>query len=250
MIDQATIKKLTRKRPKTPNVLDVELAGWSEGDKSLFAAPAGVRGMAQNLIDIDHVDDHAHLREAKILILMRTGAKKDADGLVTLGTARRMSGLMKTLFAREGRQGPEPSPDFTLELNADRWDELEDYQQLALIDHELTHCAATIAGKMVGAKKLPAFVQALGDDHVETCDDVADDKGRVLVRYRRRTGGVNPGETGYEKQPLKWRVRKHDVEEFVAVFGRWGRWTGNLARMIDEMDPPDDGQLSLAAAAM
>lgn len=244
MIDDKTIKKLLKPRPKTPNIITVELAGWSEGERSLFGAPEQVRGLAQGVIS--EFDDHAHLREAHLLLLMQTGLKPNADNLIELGKARKMSGLSKSLFRRAGE---EIAPDFTITLNGDQWGELEEWQQLGLLDHELMHCAATIAGKYVPGSKLTAFVKALGKDHLETCDGVTDEHGRVLVRFRKRKGDVKPGDPGYFDQPLQWRVRKHDVEEFVNVFERWGRWTPNLARMVDVMEEPDDGQLELGLAS-
>jgi len=243
-MDAEQIKRLSRPRDETPNVLDVGERACSHNGKMLFTAAADIRAMAQNLIE--DIRDHAHLREAHVLIVMRSGMTPDADNRIELGKAKTAAEFLRLLTADGPRR---QAADFIVRLNADAWPDLTSEQKLALMDHELSHCAATVAGRMVPAGvRLSQFVAALGEDHVETCHDVCSEHGeRILVRYRKRTGEAKPGTEDYPGQPLQWRIRKHDVEEFVAVAGRWGGWSPDLRRIIDVMDPPDDGQLTLAA---
>lgn len=243
MIDQATIKKLVKPHAKTPNVLTPKhlvKRGWSDGIKSLFLANIPSMAKAQNLID--GLDDHIHLREAKILLLFRTGATANADGQIERGKANKTSPLLRLLAG----EGEKIQADFIVTLNADRWNDLEDFQKLALLDHELMHCAVTIAGKFIPTSKLMEFKKNVGDDLVEVCEDVTDDSGRTMVRYRKRKGSFKPGEGKgpegedfYHAQPFAWRIRKHDVEEFVDVFARWGAWGESLNRFVDVIEPPE-----------
>jgi len=237
------LKKMLKTRTKTPNVLTpAGLPAWRDGEKSLFLAGDAPRACAQNLIDA--LDAHKHLREAKLLVLFRMGIKANADGLVELGKASKATPYLKLLAGE---------PDFILTLNGEAWaaaTERNDHRLLvALVDHELTHCGATVAGKFIAdGKELLDFVKCLGGDHVETCDDVRDNKGRVLVRYLKRRGEIKPalagkpavagkpGDDDYAEQPFAWRIRKHDIQDFCDVVERWGAWTEIHKRIIDVME--------------
>lgn len=238
-------KKTTKIRNTVSNILIPHLAGWREGDKGLFLADEEARSIAQNLIDT--TEEHAHLREAKLLILFKTGQKPNADNLVSMGKSAKATGLVRLLTA--GGEGEDKQPDFIIFINSDQWADMPDGYREGLIDHELTHCAATIAGKFLTDKKLKDFVDAVGKDHIETCRDVTDDTGRTMVRYRKRRGDVKPGEEGYHDQPFAWRIRKHDVQEFISVTERRGGWYEQLGRLIDVIEKADDGQLDLPLKA-
>jgi hypothetical protein len=108
---------------------------------------------------------------------------------------------------------------------------------LAQIDHELCHCGAKIAGEFVKPADLAGFVEGLGDDHIETCQDVKRDKA-VLVRYYWR------GESG----GYAWVLRKHDVEEFHGVIERHGAWDSQLMRLVDVLVEREDLPLLREAA--
>ena len=210
---------------------------WSCGDKTLGLAGIAARSIAQNVID--GVDEHRHLRSARILILYQTGQKANADGLVELGRARKASPIVQLVGER---------PDFLITINEDQWAGLSDVQNVALLDHQLTHCAVTICGRYVPEAMLEAFEEMLGGDHVETCTDVRDEKDRVLVRYRKRRGPIRPGQDGYEEQPYAWRIRKHDIELFSAVVHRWGAWTTAHRALVDTMDEPEEPMPLLSMA--
>ena len=212
-----------------PNLIAPARAAVRESDTRSMAIADAVdpdaRRMAQWLINT--LDDHAHLRAARIALLFRTGAKPNADGQVQAGKAKK-SGLLHRLGFEDA--------DFLVTLNGDAWPGYAARQRPALLDHELSHCAVAIAGKYVDPANVAAFEATLGDDHVETHHDVIDDDGRVLVCYvKRRVAGGTP----------IWRIRKHDVEEFVAVARRWGEAADQGLGLVDLMEPPDDGQLLL-----
>ena len=239
MINQQTFQRLRRVRTRTPNLpalghLDGRLV--RDGERTLFPAPRRVREWAQNLID--HFDGHAHLRRAQVLVLMARGGKASADGILELGRAAKATRLLRLLAG-----SPEPAAveaDFILTLNADFWDTADDADKLALLDHELSHCAVTIAGRFVPPAKLAEFLKALGEDFVEHVEDRTDDADRQLVRYRRRRGDRKPGEKGYHAQPLAWRMRKHDVEQFLDVLGRWGPSAQIHRPLWDVLDAPEE----------
>lgn len=224
------------KKPCKPaqlrNILLPERPAWTDGERSLFVADNEAASIAQRLID--GIDDHRHLREAKIVLLYRTGKKPSPDGLLEMGRARK---------AQPRDHIGLDQADFCVELNADRWPELEDRERIALVDHELTHCAAVIAGRYVSGMLISQFVAMLGEDFIPTEPEHTDDEGRVLVRYFRRKGEAKAGEDGYRDQPLTWRMRKHDVQDFCQVIHRWGAWNPTLVRLVDVLEEPliDDG---------
>ena len=237
----AQAKKMTRAISKPPHIMAPPLKGWSDGEKSLFVARPEARSIAQNLIDT--IDDHRHLRESRILILFETGAKPDADGRLRYGKASKATPRMRLLTG--GKVGLANQADFCIRLNGDTWGDLEEIGKVGLVDHELSHCAATIAGQYVTEARAIALAKHLGDDHIETHHNDRDDKGRVLLRYLKRPGLVKPGKKGYSDQRPGWRTRKHTVEEFVTVAGRWGAWDSDLRALVDVMDPADDGQMEM-----
>lgn len=219
-----------------------ELAGWRRGEKALFLADWKVRAIGQSLVDSK--DRHFHLREARIIILMQTGQTANADRMVSLGKAVVVSPLINALAVRAGEDGI----DFVIRLNGEQWADAGIAEQARLVDHELLHCGVTIAGKYMKLGGLAAFVAALGADHVETCDRMQDDKGRILVRFRKRAGDIKPGSQGWGDQAYAWRLRKHDYEDFrelMAGYGLQRQAAEDIRRMCDELEKPDDGQREL-----
>lgn len=227
------------------NIIVLDLAGYRDGDKSLGLAMPQARSVAQNLID--RVEDHRHLRAAKILLLFETGKKSDPDGLIQLGKAFKASDRTRLLTG--GPDGREAQADFEIRLNADLWPDLEAIAKCGVVDHELSHCAATIAGRYTPEAKLGGLVAGLGSDHIETHYDARDESGRILVRYIKRKGDIKPGDNGYSDQPIAWRTRRHPVEEFPTVVSRWGAWYASLQALVDVWDPADDHQLDLLGQA-
>jgi len=233
-IETVGVAEMLAERKEMPNVLAPAREGVQAAGKGLWIASDVERAIAQNLIDA--VADHRHLREARICLLFRGGLKPDADGLVSRGKPRKSNLLM--------RLGLE-NVDFVIELNAETWPlpcgepdaefaaEAE-REAVAVIDHELSHCAAAIAGRWVRADKLLVFAEAVGEDLVEITDRIEGD--RTLVRYLRRRGELKPLEAGWSEQPYAWRIRKHDVEEFSAVVGRWGAWDTQIRALYDVLE--------------
>ena len=210
------------------------------GGRALMPAPEEARQIAQRLID--DVADHAHLREARVLIVMASGYDRpNPDGLVSLGKAAKAPALLR-LVAEE-------RPDFLVRLNGLAWATMTAQQRAAAMDHELTHCAAAVAKKYVKRARLADFVARLGADHIETVDSDCDEAGRIAVRFRRRRGTWKPGEPQYAEQPLAWRIRKHDIEEFDCVAARHEGVLRPRQAAADEAEPADDGQYNLPVGA-
>lgn len=87
-----------------------------------------VLDMASELIE----KYHDSLRYARIGFLFREPAPK-SNGRVVLGKASKVTDSIKPLLAEE--------LDFIIWFSADVWfNELDDRQRLALVDHELCHC--------------------------------------------------------------------------------------------------------------
>ena len=147
------LKKLTRERKTTPNVIRRDWAGWEQGAKALRRPKAIVEAWVQSLID--EIDDHFHLREAKLLILGEAGIKA-SNGRICMGKASKASGLVRFLAKGDGGDGAalRVEPDFVIRLNAETWDADNDRKCLGLIDHELMHCGVTIAGTYADRKAL------------------------------------------------------------------------------------------------
>jgi hypothetical protein len=99
---------------------------------------------------------HPHLAEAKIAIAWRFGWSQDADGLLKLGQAKKVSELDRDLH----------DYDFIILLNHEVWNKasFSERQMKALIDHELCHCSVSIDTN--GEKKI-------------------DERGRVIYRIRK-----------------------------------------------------------------
>lgn len=190
---------------------------------------------------VDTVDEHRHLRQARILLLMRYAEKDEGafktGGRVHLGKAGKANPMARML----SRQAKTPPADFVVWLNA-AWlerigilyrDEKENWlfdadqprrQAVALIDHELSHCGAKIVGKYIAPDNLALQQKDLGPDLIEVREDITDADGNVLVRFYKRDG-----------RDYSWCIRKHDVEEFTEVVSRHGAWKSDLKDLCDEL---------------
>lgn len=79
---------------------------------------------------------HQNLKDVKIVIAWRFGWSANADGLMTMGRAKKCTDLDRQLA----------DFDFVLLLNHEAWNKggLSEKQRAALIDHELCHCEVTM----------------------------------------------------------------------------------------------------------
>ncbi len=250
----------------TPNVPPFERRPYNDGKKIIMPALPVLRGIAQRIID--GIDDHRHLKCARVLMTLTSSEadrRKLARGERVKSSARKVTPLMRMLAAppaapvteaetkkqkadREKEEkvfGVLPGFDFLVDLQADLLKragaldgEVEGLRlAAALIDHELSHCGQKIAGTFVPRAELADFVADLGDAHEETCNDLTDDDGKVLVRYRV---------FGDDGRPA-FVMRPHDLEEFAAVVGRWGRWHRQVGELVDQVIDYDRHRLPLAA---
>ena len=231
-MDEKTFSKLIRMRKETPNIMDIKTPGYDDGKTKLIVANNIYRSYAQNLIDC--IDEHRHLRGAKILLLVReaesTAKKLQEGGYVVIGKACKANPRDK-LLSCIGASGIDRA-DFIVWLSVDWLDRLEGddpeiaAKTLALIDHELLHCGAKIAGKFIKADELELFVESLGDHYLETCEDIfriREGKRETLVRYYHTdAAGI-----------FDYKMRRHDVEEFNGVVARHGPWDRCIERLID-----------------
>lgn len=120
---------------------------------------------------------HQRLREARVALAWRDGWRPDPDGRVVLAQARRVGPLDRLLHGY----------DFAVEINRTMWLEAAWPHRRAVMDHELTHCAA----------------------------------------FTDEAGAYSRDESG----KIRWRIRGHDVEEFVEVVERNGIYKGDLERL-------------------
>lgn len=102
--------------------------------------------------DLNHGDTH----EARIAMAWRLRTKADKDGNIVLGKCVKVSDLYREYA----------DYDFIIVLNKDFYDDLEvtKEQRMALIDHEMMHCAPTY--------------------NDETGEHEVDERGRYLFRLR------------------------------------------------------------------
>lgn len=190
---------------------------------------------------IDRVDEHRHLRSARILLLTRHSEKDEkaleTGGRLHLGKGGKTNPMQRLL----SRTAKAPEADFVIWLNA-AWLEhigilsmsekgswifnldAPRRQAVALLDHELRHCGAKIVGKYIAPDLIELQKKDLGPDLVEVREDLTDEHGNVLVRYYKKDGGR-----------YVWCVRKHDVEEFTDVVTRHGAWKSDLEALCDEL---------------
>ena len=227
--------KITKPRKKTTNILALDTPGWSDDTVSIVVADEMVRAMGQNLID--HIDEHAHLKAAQILILVvhadAVKKKMESGDWISIGKATRARPRDRVLARLAGEK---VEMDFVITLAGDWIDTLNLLTEEGLkalggaIDHELCHCGAKIAGEFVNGGQLDEYVADLGKRHVETCDDVVNDDGFVLVRFYHTKDG-----------DYQFCIRRHEIEEFNGVVRRHGPHTRPLARMVDCIVKSDDG---------
>jgi len=244
-----------RAEGETPNIIAPGAPPTETGSELVGVARVELRAMAQRCID--HVREHRHLQDARVLLLViekpSTAKNLEAGKRVSIGKAAKARSLDRLLSSVKIAAEPDGDgverekhehADFVVRLSGDWLSAIgwplepgSDKLALALIDHEPCHCGAKIAGEFVKPAELAARVEELGDDHVETCEDVKRD-GDVLVRYYSRT----------EAGSYRWVVRKHDVEEFQGVIERHGAWDRQLRRMVDVLVEREDLPLLRAAA--
>lgn len=93
------------------------------------------------------IEDHPDLDDIDIRYVFRDTAAK-SKGKVLLGKARKVSGL--NAFLAAGYSPDEiPADDadhdfFVIEIAEDEWVTLTEAQRVALVDHELSHCAIEV----------------------------------------------------------------------------------------------------------
>ncbi|HSV29652.1 MAG TPA: putative metallopeptidase [Candidatus Omnitrophota bacterium] len=239
MMPETELANLTKCRRATPNVLCLSRPQIEAGAKDYDLAAADLRSIAQNLIDT--VAEHRHLKSAMVLLVLerceRTAEKLDQGARVRIGHARKANGLARLLSAgqlvgTDGEQAENPPADWVVTLSED-FLRLAGYRggeeggirkAVALLDHELLHCGARTAGMWVAAADADGVAETLGEDFIEICRDVRDSRDRVLVRHYQRDK---------DTRNYVWVLRKHDIEEFVGVAGRHGRWSGDISRLVD-----------------
>lgn len=220
----------------------------------MAVAGADIRSIAQNIIE--RVDEHRHLvaGPAMVMVLIERceAIKKKmlAGEKVPWGKAQKADAKVRLLGGvGDDVGGSEPArPDFVITLSGDWLDLIAGQPEsqlmtVALIDHELLHCGVKVAGKFVDPAAVDAEIEHLGTDHIETCADITDGNGAVLVRYYHRD----------DNDALTWTMRKHDVEEFHGVVNRYGPWDRCLAKLVDvlvddELTPLLDGKQTSQAA--
>ncbi len=242
-MDDKLFKEFTKPRKKTTNILALNTPGWSDDKVKIVVAGEEIRAMAQNIIDC--VGEHKHLKAARILILVvhaeAVRKKLEAGECISIGKATK-AGPRDKVLARLA--GDKVEMDFCITLCGDWLDTLnlmteEGLKSLAgLIDHELCHCGAKMAGEFVHIDSVDGYVDDLGKDrHAETCKDRKNADGEVLVRYYHTKNG-----------DYQYCMKKHEIEEFTGVAARHGPHTPQLGRLIDVLVEPEETLFTSKAA--
>jgi len=247
MHDEKTLKKLLCKREITPNILMPDIRAYDDGKQQLFIAGPDLCSLAQNIID--ETAEHKHLKLAKILLLVRTTEKKKHGRRI--GYAAKAK-LREKFLSRYGNSIID-TIDFVIWLDGDwlaetggavnrghdiKADNPEGIRKvIGLLDHELLHCGAKIAGEFVTKQELYQYVSDLGMRHIETVEDESrDDPEEVFVRYYY----VN------KAGKLIWKLRKHDIEEFEGAIKRNGKWNDSIGPVVDVIIELDKNLFSKA----
>jgi len=84
------------------------------------------------LLDTIVKQHHDHLKKCRIALAWKKSWKADKDGILNLAKCQKATDL--------GREMAEW--DFVILLNQSAWNDLNDAQRLALLDHQCCHCAA------------------------------------------------------------------------------------------------------------
>jgi len=233
-------------KPFTANIISPAVGNvWNEVD-GIIPADKRFCDLAQNIID--SFDEHIHLRKARILLLVRHSdsdkKKLEAGTKISVGHAKKMNCKLRALMASlcsvsltAKSKIKSQTADFVVTLSGDWLDgvgalcegkELEDCEGVrkaaALIDHELSHCSAVIAGKTVSEEGAAIEIESLSDAFLERCDGVAG-PGNVFIRYYKLKNGR-----------YQWKMRKHDLEEFTGVVKRHGPWDKTLRKLVDVIE--------------
>lgn len=102
-----------------------------------YSQADAVKAIAAELVPLHH----RHLIGHRVEFVWRDTAAKKA-GKVVLGRARKISGLNAFLAREDQTLEGEGVPDFfVIEIAEDEWGDLREPQRVALVDHELSHCA-------------------------------------------------------------------------------------------------------------
>lgn len=150
-------------------------------------------------------DHHTHLLEhgVRIEYVFRNDVPV-LKGRAVLGQARKISSLGAFL----ARDECDASPFFCIVVSEPAWDELNEAQRRALVDHELCHC-----------------------------DSYTDDKGKIRLATQ-----------GHDLEEFRAVVERHglwdtDVQRFFATAATR---SGLQLTLIDEVDPDESTQVTLS----
>lgn len=231
MLDEKTYQKIIQPRNQNTNVLDLDRPEVAQGSTIWQIAEKRLRDIAQNIIN--NITEHKHLKSARILLLTKqSGSDEKAlkkGNSIKAGKASKSS-VRDKLFT--GMAGKHTAADFVVWLSADWIKGIEEHLEndeatrkiVALIDHELLHCGAKVAGEFVSDDEMDNFLEGIGTRHVETCKDITNEDDEKLVRFYCLDKKIS----GYA-----WMMRKHDIEEFNGVIARHGAWTGDITQLVD-----------------
>lgn len=111
-----------------------------------FADAPDVERIAHKLI----TEHHKHLADARIKYLGREGAWS-VGGKIRWGSAEKCSAKHRHLTGY----------DFIIVVNIDVWEELDEKQQLALVDHELSHCGIGDNGLCIWSHDVEDFASVV-----------------------------------------------------------------------------------------
>ncbi len=154
--------------------------------------------------------NHTHLLDAKIIIYANDKNKLKGNNII-IADASKSSHKMKASTCS----------DFNITLYMTAWSELNQSQQEACMDHELSHC---------GVCYLP-ITEQIGTPNK---------KGKVKTKIVKDEFGRVQYSNEIKRDPQtgqpKWKLIPHDLEEFRDIVERHGIWDDSLKSFKEIMD--------------
>jgi len=256
-----------------PNILDLDVPDLVMDKATYEVAPRALRTTAQRMID--QIEDHKHLRKARILMLVKRSEAQakalEAGGggagkRVSVGHARIVRGINGAI-ARMVADGP--VPDFVIEINGDWLDSLMQVAKAENRDPAGTKVTISCGEVTAPLDRVHAAVDVLTgsrlkrliDHELSHCgartkqvwvvpadvDAFKKDMGDALVEVRPEVTDDTSGITKIQavilvKNPQDgrwvWCMRHHEIEEFTSVCQRWPDECRQV-RQADEAEEPD-----------
>jgi hypothetical protein len=182
-------------------------------DERLFVAPEDTRRLAQAVIDV--IEDHRHLREASILLVMDQSpwpVDKPWALRKPVCWARKLNGVAAWATGCH----------FMVTVLAEAWTKLHAIfdpdahackaAKVRWLDHVLSHCSTAIDGAWMPPDMVDDAAESHGESWLGVWPGAQADNGMLYGRWRKRD----------DQGRYKWTTVDQDVCDFATVIGRHG----------------------------